>query len=67
MALPSSPAATMACTVLGAILSMVNFSYDAGMINQLVLSVNFFECKCNGRAYSRQGKELAATGLNALD
>ncbi|KAI4601195.1 hypothetical protein KJ359_012383 [Pestalotiopsis sp. 9143b] len=34
----------MASTVLGAILSMVNFSYDAGMINQLVLSVNFFEC-----------------------
>lgn len=52
MALPSSPAATMASTVLGAILSMVNFSYDAGMINQLVLSVNFFECKCNGRAFS---------------
>lgn len=53
MALPfPTAAATMASTVLGAILSMVNFSYDAGMINQLVLSVNFFECKCNGRALS---------------
>lgn len=56
MALPPSPAATMASTVLGAILSMVNFSYDAGMINQLVLSVNFFECKCNGRVFRAKAR-----------
>lgn len=33
----------MAALILGATLSMVNFSYDAGMINQLLLSVHFFE------------------------
>lgn len=46
MALLSSNVVTLASIVLGAILSMVNFSYDAGMINQLVLNAYFFECKC---------------------
>ncbi|KAH8197442.1 hypothetical protein TruAng_008373 [Truncatella angustata] len=40
---PSSSTVAVASVILGATLSMVNFSYDAGMINQLLLSVKFYE------------------------
>ncbi|KAI0006622.1 general substrate transporter [Xylariaceae sp. FL0662B] len=39
----SNPTIALTALILGSTLSMVNFSYDAGVVNQLLLSVKFFE------------------------
>ncbi|XXH00637.1 hypothetical protein Hte_006985 [Hypoxylon texense] len=43
MIIASNSTVALASLILGATLLMVDFSYDAGMINQLLLSENFFE------------------------